>query len=608
MTVRNIRSISECNFTQLMERFQKFQLPIFQRVYSWEEENWNEFLQTVKDLIEENKLEKGKNIHFIGSIILQEKKENEVCDVIDGQQRLITLSILLSVLFRKFSEKEGLTPKEDYAKQIIKDFCLINKTKLRIEPHNKLDRKGLETIIRHNLGQTTDEAYNLNKTKIEAGERWFNKELSNNEFDYFAIYDQLLNRFHFSLVILGSEVKPWDLFMALNNTGLNLNVSDLLKSLVISKLETEEDQERASEKWDREIVEKVCGSDNTKINLLLPQFLLDFWWATYGKTGDTKLKKGVVASKSNLYSLFENKFKKVSGQEVEELLNQLAKHAEIYRKIIKPRENVDWWKSNWPPEMFYIIFDISTLSFKQLFPIILSATYRFGKNKELKPAIVNKIKKLFFYMFRYVTIRKGYPRIVSNEIIFPTLDETRKGEKEFLEDNELLKKEFTKEKDQEFYQSLKEYELDSNSICRFILRSYYWEKLTREEKGLGKILGLGIKDDLLRYEAEHIIAKNPRQRPADYQKFDSVINSLGNYTLLTSKDNKRFADKLWLEKKDWIKKLGNDCLLNVLEEEKSFVEKNRLEETDIEERKIRIIKEIEKFELFTPKKTRNNSF
>lgn len=100
-------------------------------------------------------------------------------------------------------------------------------------------------------------------------------------------------------------------------------------------------------------------------------------------------------------------------------------------------------------------------------------------------------------MFRYVAIRKGYPGIVSNEIVFPSLNKARKGEKEFLEDNELLKKGFTEEKDQEFYQLLKEYELDSNSTCRFILRSYYWEKLTGGKKGLGKVLGFGIKDDLL---------------------------------------------------------------------------------------------------------------
>ena len=308
MTVRNIRSIDEYSFTQLMERFQKFKLPIFQRVYSWEEDNWSEFFQTIIDLIEENKQEKGKNIHFIGSIILQEKKENEVCDIIDGQQRLITVFILLSVLFRKFSEKEGgLLPKEDFARQTIKDFCLLEKNKLRMELNNKLDQKSFEIITKHNLGYVSDEDYKREelKTRIAEAEKWFTKEInSNNDLDYYAVYDQLLNRFHFSLVILGSDVKPWDLFMALNNTGLNLNVSDLLKSLLISKLGTDEEQERASEKWDEEIVKKICGSDNTKINSLLPKFLLDFWWAEYGKMGDTKTKKGVSASKSNLYSLY----------------------------------------------------------------------------------------------------------------------------------------------------------------------------------------------------------------------------------------------------------------------------------------------------------------
>jgi len=199
--------------------------------------------------------------------------------------------------------------------------------------------------------------------------------------------------------------------------------------------------------------------------------------------------------------------------------------------------------------MFLIICDIKNLEFKQLFSVVLSVIFRFKNSEEFKPKIINKVKKLLLYMFREVTIRGGFPRNASNDIIFPLLNEARKGEKEFLEDSEILKEEFNDQKTKEIYKKLlEEYEAGKNSIYRFILRSYYWEKL-RREKELGKVLGIGIKEDLLKYEAEHIIAKNPRQKSIDYQKFDPVINSLGNYTLLTSNDNKKFADKLWPEKR-----------------------------------------------------------
>ena len=55
-------------------------------------------------------------IHFIGNIILREEKEDVLYDVIDGQQRLITFFILLSVLYRKLSDKD---PDEKNAKKEI---------------------------------------------------------------------------------------------------------------------------------------------------------------------------------------------------------------------------------------------------------------------------------------------------------------------------------------------------------------------------------------------------------------------------------------------------------------------------------------------------------
>ena len=124
--------------------------------------------------------------------------------------------------------------------------------------------------------------------------------------------------------------------------------------------------------------------------------------------------------------------------------------------------------------MFLTICDTANLEFKQLFSVILSVSLRFEKSERLKTEIINKIKKLLFYMFREITIRGGFPRNVSNDIIFPLLNKARKGEKEFLEDSELLKKEFSDKKTKEIYEKLLEgYEAGKNSIYKFILRHYY---------------------------------------------------------------------------------------------------------------------------------------
>ena len=55
--------------------------------------------------------------------------------------------------------------------------------------------------------------------------------------DLFLIYQTVSKKFYFSLIVLNNQTEPWDLFMALNDTGLNLNVADLVKSLLITKTE-----------------------------------------------------------------------------------------------------------------------------------------------------------------------------------------------------------------------------------------------------------------------------------------------------------------------------------------------------------------------------------
>ena len=79
------------NIKSFFEGSKQYAIPVYQRAYSWGEKQWNEFLEDLKEAT------KGENHYFFGNVLL-EKPNNEVSDIIDGQQRITTIIIFVRVL------------------------------------------------------------------------------------------------------------------------------------------------------------------------------------------------------------------------------------------------------------------------------------------------------------------------------------------------------------------------------------------------------------------------------------------------------------------------------------------------------------------------------
>jgi uncharacterized protein with ParB-like and HNH nuclease domain len=118
----------------------------FQRTYVWEQENWENLLEGLFSKPEG---------HFLGSIILKQIRtssgEPKKLEVIDGQQRLTTLSILIKVLYDLFSLELQKTT-ENVMRQIL--FCKPYETSseyfVKIE-HSQVDKEAYERVITANL-------------------------------------------------------------------------------------------------------------------------------------------------------------------------------------------------------------------------------------------------------------------------------------------------------------------------------------------------------------------------------------------------------------------------------------------------------------------------
>ena len=143
-----------------------YEIPFFQRNYTWQEENYNQFLQDIRGIDKE---------YFMGSIILKQKPQDEnVRIVIDGQQRLTTIILLCKALLKD----------ED---RVFKTFfCSQRGTKddaiaLR---HNRYDREIFEAIVNSLYRQDNREYEKYEKNRLLKCYRFFREDKNIKDLDY----------------------------------------------------------------------------------------------------------------------------------------------------------------------------------------------------------------------------------------------------------------------------------------------------------------------------------------------------------------------------------------------------------------------------------------
>jgi len=97
---------SNQTFAELMSTNTKYVVPRFQRDYSWEQEHWEDLWNDIEELDEDGS-------HYMGYIVLQQKGK-DLLEIIDGQQRLVTLNLLILAYMAKLKElTEAETNTED---------------------------------------------------------------------------------------------------------------------------------------------------------------------------------------------------------------------------------------------------------------------------------------------------------------------------------------------------------------------------------------------------------------------------------------------------------------------------------------------------------------
>lgn len=233
-----------------------FAIPAYQRPYAWTREQASELLTDLLSFLGDgSEAVTNENPYFLGSIVLIKSEDAPESDVVDGQQRLTTLTILLSVL-RRLASSESIS--RGITKYIYQEGSEIEGTtncyrlKLRERDENFFreyiqDVSKLDDLFKLDTSQLKDSERN-----IQINANYFFETLSQfsgQHRDRFAHY--LMTRCFLVVVSTPDLDSAYRIFSILNARGLDLSLTDLLKSEIIGSIPSSQ-QEKYTKIWEDE--------------------------------------------------------------------------------------------------------------------------------------------------------------------------------------------------------------------------------------------------------------------------------------------------------------------------------------------------------------------
>lgn len=321
----------ETNFLKLMEsQFNQYLVPIYQRTYSWGEKQcqvlWEDILKISK--------KKSSDRHFIGSVVCYKADEIDLPGqikkeiIIDGQQRITTLSLLMIAIARSY-EKVG---REEIGKAIRKNY-LINEDGKDEERYKLLPtNQDKETYIALVDGLES-EVKEPSKTILDS----FNLFMSLLEDDEETLKNAYIGLQKLDLVYIGLSSEsdnPQLIFESMNSTGLKLTQGDLLRNYLLLDLDFKEQEELYKKYW--RPIELDFGLEAYKEKF--DYFLRDYLTMKERRT-TIRLDSGY-----DEFKMYYEESKKSKEEALKELRRFAKYYAKIYRCNDEDEELNELWK------------------------------------------------------------------------------------------------------------------------------------------------------------------------------------------------------------------------------------------------------------------------
>lgn len=390
----------ETKLQDIIEGTKQYVIPLFQRTYSWTNKEWDILW---KDLLELCEAENPRT-HFIGSIVnmptVSVPEGVAKFLLIDGQQRLTTIFILLTLLRNKAREMQ----KQDFAEEI-NNTLLVNPYKKDNDFFKLMPTQADRDIYKNFINGKANEK----ESQLTRAYNFFEKKLRQVTFEHEKLKKIITSYFSVVSIVLDADDNPYLVFESLNAKGRPLTQADLIRNYFFMRIHIDNQDEVYNNYWQ---------PMQTALNDSLTEFIRHYL-----------MRDGSIIKQNDVYYALKEK---VSPTNAIDYLKELQKYSVYYQRLIYPELE--------PEEDLQKYFRrLNRIEVTTAYPLLLNFYGNYTANKISIADFVAILKTLENYL-----IRRFVCNVPTNQLnkIFPAVypllitkhqDNLAEGVKEILQ-------------------------------------------------------------------------------------------------------------------------------------------------------------------------------
>lgn len=286
----------------------RFIIPVYQRNYDWKMEHCKQLYDDLVKIIRQN-----RKSHFFGSIVSVQSESGTMEEflIIDGQQRLTTISLLLLTIYHLLSSGKMVSRDHQLTDKILKKYLIDEyvpeEKRIKLKPI-KNDQKAFGILF------DQDEEY-IPDSNLTINYRYFYDRIQHGELDIDELFDAIC-KLEIINISLNHEDNPQLIFESLNSTGLNLSEGDKIRNYILMGLPNDQQTKFYEKYWNR--IESYTDYD-------VSSFVRDY----------LSIKQQSTPNMNSVYPTFKKYVEDAEVADIEPLLKDLLEYAKRYAFLIK---------------------------------------------------------------------------------------------------------------------------------------------------------------------------------------------------------------------------------------------------------------------------------
>ncbi len=372
----------ETRLRNILEGQNQYVIPLFQRTYSWDDKHWQKLWDDIVEMLDQE----NPRTHFIGSIVsmptVSVPEGVAKYLLIDGQQRITTVFILLTLL----RDKAQAVGEERLANEI-KDTLLVNGYQdgndyYKLMP-TQADRQAYKALI--DTGERNSES------QIQRAYDFFSKKINQAKPDLRRLKEIIRTNLSLVSIVLDTDDNPHLVFESLNATGRPLTQADLIRNYFFMRIHVSQQDS---------VFEQYWFPMQTMLGANLSEFIRHYLMS--------KESRGGTIRQTDIYQTLKDK---VSVGNAVAYLQELHRHATFYQKLLDPVLETHLILSRH-------LHRLNRIEVTTAYPLLLNLYNDYDQLRLAEATFAEMLKLLENYLIRRFVC--GYPTNQLNKI-FPTV-------------------------------------------------------------------------------------------------------------------------------------------------------------------------------------------